>query len=216
MKEERHQSRPEMYKAIVTFVGQLAIAAAGFFIAFSLDRAKDGSEAEAKRIEYRVTFYKSVASDLDTMYTFVCRIGNYSYITPGTVGRIKRHLDAEFLVNLPLMSDQTFAAYKSFTDTFVVHARGEAKHFGFKVPLDPYRLAYNQRMEEYQARKNDQEPKPRSVSDAELHEWLTDEDAKLGPELKSRYAALLASFARDSGFLSEKQSISASDLACNY
>jgi hypothetical protein len=208
------ERRLEAYKARLGIVNSIILALIGLIVSFILAANSKNQEAEAKRIEYRVQFYKSVANDVNTLYGFVCRVGNFYFIAPSDAGTIKRKLDVAFTVNLPFMSSETYGYYQAFTGTFVQYSQEEGKHFKFRLDQRIYSKDYVSQRTEFMHRGGKAGDAPPEVSDPELREWfaignenppgLDEVKPASGDEVKKAYVDLLYGFSKDSGFGSEK------------
>jgi hypothetical protein len=183
----------EVYKTWLGIASSTVLALVGLLVSYVLATSARYQEAEAKRIEYRVKFYKNVATDIDALYSFVCRVGNYSLTTPSAAGAIKRELDGAFVINLPFMSSQTFGAYQTFIGTFVEPSGIEGRHFKFRMLSSDYDLAYKNRQQEFKDRGGKSGDTPPEVSKQELDEWFVDLKVELRNSAKVReaYADLL-------------------------
>jgi len=205
--------RLEVFKTRLSIFSNVVLALIGLMVSYILATNKYHREAEAKRIEYRVEFYKSVGSDLNTLYAFACRVGNYSFTAPRAAGAIKREMDSSFAINMPFMSAKTYDNYRKFVDTFVDTARGEGQHFKFRMNADVYGLAYKNRRKEDLDRGVALADAMQEVSDAELKEWFDDRGVeRSSKEVKVAYADLLHGFGDDSGF--DSAAINPDKLAC--
>ncbi|MDQ6703103.1 MAG: hypothetical protein M3Z96_08400 [Pseudomonadota bacterium] len=189
------------------------LAVIGLVVTYILAGKANHNEAEAERIEYRITFYKSVGADLNSLYAFVCRVGDYSLTSPSAAGASKLKMDADFVINIPLMSAKTYNYYQKFISTFIESSRVEGTHFRFRMKGDTYAIAYRNRRKENLDRGGPAAGAMAEVSDSELHEWFA-ADAKLrsADQVRDAYADLLHSFSEDRGFGSAK--VDPSQLTC--
>jgi hypothetical protein len=195
---ERHF---EVYKTWLGIGSGTILALVGLLVSYFLATSTNHHEAEAKRIEYRVKFYESVASDLNALYSFVCRVGNYGSTTPSAAGSIERKMDAAFVINSPFMSMETHDAYQAFIETFVKRSGVEGIHFKFRAMASDYDKAYKNGQKEFKARGGKPADAPPDVLQPELDEWFDDKvEPRDSAKVKQAYADLLHGFSKDSGF----------------
>jgi hypothetical protein len=193
--------RFEVYKTWLGIASGTVLTLVGLLVSYLLATSANHHEAEAKRIEYRVKFYESVASDLNSLYSFVCRVGNYGLTTPSTAGSIERKMDAAFVINSPFMSIETYDAYQAFIGTFVERSSVEAIHFKFRVLASDYDKAYKNGQNEFKARGGKPAEAPPDVLQPELDEWFDDKvKPRDSAKVRQAYADLLHGFSKDSGF----------------
>jgi hypothetical protein len=211
--------RLEIFRSSLTFLGQFLIALSGLGISFVLSESNHHHEAEARRVEEALQIYKEVKNDLNSLYIFPCRVGNYDTMTPSEAGTLKRKLDKYFVINVAFISPETFEAYTRFKQQFVLENRGVGKHFVFMTDGKYYKTAYQLRRDEYLKRGGlpTGPNSPPEVSDAELEEWFTNElipDA--GKKIAYSYAQLLSSFAGDAGYGYGRNDGQSAKFTCFY
>jgi hypothetical protein len=117
---ERNRGMPSPWNSleVTKLIVSLATPALVVWLTYQVGRFTSRLErtqwANQKLIEKRLQIFDDVAPELNDLYCYFCRIGNWKELSPPDVISKKRELDRRVHVYEPLLPDGAIAAYDSF------------------------------------------------------------------------------------------------------
>jgi phosphate/sulfate permease len=115
-KEEILWNSLEIWKLIISGLTPII----GGIIAYLLFKLGKNSEKKQwtnrKVIEKRLDFYDNVASDLNDLYCYYHRVGNWKELTPTQIIEKKRLLDKEFRIYSHIFKQDILVNYRTFIE----------------------------------------------------------------------------------------------------
>lgn len=105
----------EIKDILQIFILPIALVVLGFVAKAIATNHEKRLSLNDKIIEKRVGVYESIGRDLNDIFSYVVRVGDWKSFTPLEILDKKRKVDKEMYVNRPYWSDEAFSAYTSLT-----------------------------------------------------------------------------------------------------
>lgn len=99
----------------------------GFWIHKRLEKYKAKLLIDQTVIKYRADTYFKVKDDLNTIYSYIKRVGSWKEHTPERIIEFKRTVDREIYCTKPFWSHQFIEKYSQFMNTCFQTNRGHGK-----------------------------------------------------------------------------------------
>jgi hypothetical protein len=116
---------------IITFI-------TGFWIHRKLEKYKSKLQIDQSIIKYRTDAYFKIRGDLNTIYSYIKRVGNWKELTPKEVIALKRTVDREIFCTKPFWSKELIEQYLKFINICFETNRGHGKDAAIIGNIDKY------------------------------------------------------------------------------
>jgi hypothetical protein len=104
----------EIAKLVISILTPLIIAILAFRFNKTLKRLDKKQWTNQKIVDKRIEIYDKVVPKLNDMLCFYCYIGNWKDLTPNDIIQLKRELDKEMNIYVPLFSETLLHSYNDF------------------------------------------------------------------------------------------------------
>ncbi|HIF9100110.1 TPA: hypothetical protein ACX6PR_000986 [Photobacterium damselae] len=132
------------YSSVISAIMPLiVIIITGLWVNSRLEKIKSRLQLSHSIIEKRAEIYASVQFDINTIYSYIRRVGDWKENTPDDIIKCKRNLDKTFHSTKPYWSKDTFNAYENFVSVCFKEYRGHAKNAGIIAKVERYRELEN-------------------------------------------------------------------------
>lgn len=101
-------------KAFQPFITPIVILILGIWAKNIATKHEHRTSLHNRIIEKRVDTYELIGKDLNDIFCFVARVGNWKQLTPDEVVSKKRTVDQLMYINRPYWSDKSFTSYIVF------------------------------------------------------------------------------------------------------
>lgn len=105
----------ETINLIQIFIMPIALVVLGLIAKAIATKHEKRLSLNDKIIEKRVSVYEKIGRDLNDIFSYVVRVGDWKSFTPIEILEKKRTVDKEMYVNRPYWSDEAFSSYISLT-----------------------------------------------------------------------------------------------------
>lgn len=99
----------------------------GFWIHRRLEKYKSKLLIDQSVIKHRAEVYFNIKGDLNTIYSYIKRVGNWKELTPDEIIDLKRKVDREIYCTKPFWSKGLINQYSNFINTCFETNRGHGK-----------------------------------------------------------------------------------------
>lgn len=137
------ESLLEYEPLISAFMPLLVIILTGIWVNKRLEKIKSRLQLDHSIIEKRAEIYASVQDDINTIYSYILRVGEWKSNTPGDILECKRKVDKTFHSTKPYWSKEAFEAYEHFIKVCFKAYRGHGKDAGIIAKVERYQMLDN-------------------------------------------------------------------------
>ncbi|MEZ9470456.1 hypothetical protein AB4211_08610 [Vibrio lentus] len=128
------------YAPLISAVMPLCVVLlTGYLINTKLENVKSRLQLDHSIIEKRAETYALVKDDLNDIYSYIRRRGNWKEHTPEIIIGHKRTLDKAFYSTKPYWSNGAFSAYESFMKVCFKTNRGHGLDAGIIAEVNNYK-----------------------------------------------------------------------------
>ena len=173
----------DVANVVVAALTPVLVVVLGLVVNRSVKRLEEAQWANRKVIERRLECYDDMSGDLNDLYCFFRRVGDFQRITPPMAVDKKRRLDKAFHLNKFLMTDDFATAYDEFIGVCFDTFRGTRVAAQLRASVETQRADRGAGWEDSWA--DNLVSDPAKVADVE--------------DIESRYEALMRCFAADIG-----------------
>lgn len=125
--------------ALQPYITPVVILVLGIWAKNIATKHENRTSLHNRVIEKRVDVYELVGKDLNDIFCFVVRVGNWKQLTPEEIVKKKRAVDQLMYINRPYWSDKSFTSYTSFmTSAFEVYS-GSGQDAKIKADFEKYK-----------------------------------------------------------------------------
>lgn len=110
----------------------------GLWIHKRLERYKSKLLIDQSIIKHRTDTYTTIKDDLNTIYSYIKRVGNWKELTPKNIIELKRKIDKEIYCTKPFWSKNLIEQYSVFINTCFKTNRGHGKDAAIIGSIDKY------------------------------------------------------------------------------
>ena len=121
----------------------LVIILTGIWVNKRLEKIKSRLQLDHSIIEKRAEIYASVQDDINTIYSYILRVGEWKSNTPSDILECKRNVDKTFHSTKPYWSKEAFEAYEHFIEVCFKAYRGHGKDAGIIAKVERYQMLDN-------------------------------------------------------------------------
>lgn len=107
----------DVIRTIAAVAVPIIVAVVGYWLSQRLKELEANEWRNQELIKARLTYYQSLAPQLNDLMCYFTFIGGWKGLTPPNVISLKRNLDREFYSALPLFSPSCGKAYDRFMET---------------------------------------------------------------------------------------------------
>ncbi|EMF7366357.1 hypothetical protein V4F52_004177 [Vibrio vulnificus] len=116
----------------------LVIVLTGFWVNNRLEKIKSRLQLDHSIIEKRAAIYASVQDDINIIYSYILRVGDWKDYKPSDILDCKRKVDKTFHSTQPYWSKEAFTSYQQFIKVCFKAYRGHGKDAGIIAQVDRY------------------------------------------------------------------------------
>ena len=128
---------------ISAFMPLLVIVLTGFWVNKRLEKIKSRLQLDHSIIEKRAAIYASVQDEINTIYSYILRVGDWKEYTPTDILECKRKVDKTSHSTQPYWSKEAFEAYQQFIKVSFKAYRGHGKDAGIIAKVERYQRLDN-------------------------------------------------------------------------
>lgn len=110
----------------------------GLWINKRLEKYKSKLLIDQSIIKHRTDSYSTIKNDLNTIYSYIKRVGNWKEQTPKDIIELKRKIDKEIYCTKPFWSKDLVEEYSKFINTCFKTNRGHGKDAAIIGSINKY------------------------------------------------------------------------------
>ncbi|WP_420589078.1 hypothetical protein [Bacterioplanoides sp.] len=133
----------EFAPVLSAFMPLIVILLTGWWLNRSLENVKSRLQMDHSIIEKRADIYSEVQDEINNIYSYILRVGNWKELTPVRVLESKRIVDKKIHTTKPYWSQSTIATYETFMDVCFKTYRGHGLDAGIRAEVDRYKILSN-------------------------------------------------------------------------
>lgn len=116
----------------------IAVLLTGKWLNINLEKVKNKLEHGQSITNKRMELYSEIKDDLNNVYSYIKRVGNWKDQTPDKIIDTKRVLDQKMYTSLPYWTTELFASYTLFMDVCFETNRGHKENAGLRAQKSKY------------------------------------------------------------------------------
>jgi len=116
----------------------LFVVGFGFWINKRIASFTAKKQVDHTVMEKRTSIYENIQSELNELYCYLMRIGDWKEFTPEQILQKKRTVDKAMYAGKPFWSVGLFSSYTQFMDTCFLTHRGHGKDAGIRANINRY------------------------------------------------------------------------------
>ncbi|WP_423840668.1 hypothetical protein ONE56_18170 [Vibrio mytili] len=127
------------YSPLISSVMPLIIIVlTGLWVNHRLEKLKSRFQLDHAIIKKRADIYAEIQDDINTIYSYIKRVGKWKEFTPKSVLEAKRNVDQKFHTTQPYWSKETIYKYHSLMSACFETYRGNGIDAGIIAEIDKY------------------------------------------------------------------------------
>lgn len=130
-------------KIFTPLIQLFAVWTVGWWINNEVEKLKSRLQLNNSLIEKRTDIYADVGNDLNTIYTYIKRVGDWKDLTPMAIIVCKREVDKRIHTTQPYWSQDLIKAYANFMGVCFVTNLGHKKNAGIIADIEKYKKLSN-------------------------------------------------------------------------
>lgn len=131
----------EITKLMAGALTPISVAILGLFLGRAAKRFEARQWANQKVVEKRIAVYDLVAPQLNDLYCYLCRVGNWKELSPADIILTKRKTDRTVYVYRPLFSPLLFETYQAFVGCCFATWSGEGHDARILTDVEKHKAA---------------------------------------------------------------------------
>lgn len=133
----------EIAPVISAVMPLIVILLTGWWVNKRLEKIKSRLQIDHSIIEKRAAIYAEIQDDLNNIYSYILRVGNWKDLTPIQILESKRIVDQKFHTTKPYWSENTMTKYEEFMEICFKTFRGHGKDAGIRAEIERYKTLNN-------------------------------------------------------------------------
>jgi hypothetical protein len=137
----------EYFKVFISFIDAvvplIALFIAGCWFNDRIEKIKSRLQIDHSIIEKRADIYADIQEDINAIYSYIRRIGNWKDLTPPKILIAKRKIDRTMYSTKPYWSKSVMDDYKSFMNVCFKTNLGHTKDAGIIANVNNYKKLSN-------------------------------------------------------------------------
>jgi len=133
----------EIAPVISAVMPLIVILLTGWWVNKRLETIKSRLQIDHSIIEKRAGIYAEIQDDLNNIYSYILRVGNWKDLTPIQILKSKRLVDQKLHTTKPYWSESTVTRYEEFMEICFKTFRGHGKDAGIRAEVEKYKSLSN-------------------------------------------------------------------------
>ncbi len=127
------------YESLISaFMPLIVIILTGIWVNKRLEKLKSRFQLDHAIIQKRADSYAEIQDDINKIYSYIKRVGDWKDYTPEDVLAAKRKSDKKFHTTKPYWSKDAFDSYSEFIKVCFKEYRGNGMDAGIIAQMDKY------------------------------------------------------------------------------